>query len=208
VFWFALGSLAGGATLGVGLGVLAAVVRVVALPDAVAALLVAVIALVCAASDLRVGGFRLPAHTRQVNEDWFVSYRRWVYAAGFGWQLGVGLATFITTAAVYLMIAAAALTANVLGAFLVGIAFAAVRALAFMPARSLTTLDAVGALARRIESWGDASRILTAAAQCMVALAAVAIAGAPELAAAGGVVLAVGSVISLRRTQRGEVARA
>ena len=35
-----------------------------------------------------VGGFRLPSHTRQVNEAWLDEYRGWVYGGGFGWQIG------------------------------------------------------------------------------------------------------------------------
>jgi hypothetical protein len=37
---------------------------------------------------------------RQVNEDWLGRYRGWVYGAGFGVQLGAGLTTIVTTAAV------------------------------------------------------------------------------------------------------------
>ena len=76
-----------------------------------------------AASDARLAGFELPRHSRQVNEDWFGAYRRWVYASGFGWQIGVGLATYITTAAVYLTIAVAALTGEPLVALVLGVAF-------------------------------------------------------------------------------------
>ena len=51
----------------------------------------------------RVGGFRLPWHHRQVNEQWLDHYRPWLYGVGFGWQIGCGLATYIMTASVYLM---------------------------------------------------------------------------------------------------------
>ena len=37
---------------------------------------------------------------RQVNEDWLGRYRGWVYGAGFGFQLGAGLTTIVTTATV------------------------------------------------------------------------------------------------------------
>src|SRR4051794_33369808 len=36
---------------------------------------------------------RLPGPRRQVNEEWLREYRGWVYGAGFGGQLGVGVAT-------------------------------------------------------------------------------------------------------------------
>ena len=68
---------------------------------------------------LRGRGVRLPAsagsgfpiHRRQVNERWLDQYRSWVYGSGFGWQIGNGLSTYITTAAVYLMVVLGALTA-------------------------------------------------------------------------------------------------
>src|SRR4051794_12975770 len=48
---------------------------------------VAVVAGVAAVADLFVA--RLPGPRRQVDERWLVRYRGWVYAAGFGAQLGV-----------------------------------------------------------------------------------------------------------------------
>src|SRR3546814_11396773 len=89
--------------------------------------------------DLNLGGFRLPSHIRQVNERWLEQYRPWVYGGGFGWQIGVGLATYVTTAAVYLMVALAALTASPLLAFAVVTGFGFVRGLAVLLGRSLTS---------------------------------------------------------------------
>ncbi len=74
-----------------------------------------VAALVAAGSDSGVAGVRLPFHRRQVNERWLDRYRPWVYGAGFGWQIGCGLATYITSAAVYLMIVLGALTGQPAG---------------------------------------------------------------------------------------------
>lgn len=170
--WFVAGCLAGGATLGVGLAAAAALIGWASLSLTASAAVLAVVALVCAASDARLGGFHLPTHYRQVDDAWFQSYRRWVYASGFGWQLGVGLVTFIVTSAVYLMIIAAAFTGDAFAAFTIGVLFGAVRALAFIPARSLTTIDAVGVLHRRLEDWAGTSRALTIAAQCAIAVVA------------------------------------
>ena len=47
-------------------------------------------------------GRRIPSWHRQVNEDWLTEYRGWVYGLGFGLQLGLGVVTIVTTAAVYL----------------------------------------------------------------------------------------------------------
>src|SRR4051812_13372293 len=52
-------------------------------------------------------GRRIPSWHRQVNEDWLTQYRGWVYGVGFGVQLGIGVLTIVTTAAVYLTWAAA-----------------------------------------------------------------------------------------------------
>ncbi|MGH2895067.1 MAG: hypothetical protein ACRDPM_17625, partial [Solirubrobacteraceae bacterium] len=44
---------------------------------------------------------RLPTTRRQVNEDWLTRYRGWVYGVAFGAQLGTGVVTIVTSAAVY-----------------------------------------------------------------------------------------------------------
>ena len=91
--------------------------------------------LVAAVSDTGVAGVRLPIHHRQVNERWLDQYRPWVYGAGFGWQIGTGLVTYITTAAVYLMVVLGALTADPAVAFGLGVAFGALRGLAVLLTR-------------------------------------------------------------------------
>ena len=68
--------------------------------------------LVALAADRRLAGFQLPLHPRQVNELWLTRYRRWLYAVGFGAQIGSGFATYIMTAATYLMVVLAALTGS------------------------------------------------------------------------------------------------
>ena len=60
-------------------------------------------------------GRRLPTTRRQVNEDWMARYRGWVYGVAFGAQLSVGVATVVTSAAIY---------AAALGALLCGTAAA------------------------------------------------------------------------------------
>src|SRR5205085_11088620 len=46
-------------------------------------------------------GIAPPFFLRQVNEDWLGRYRSWLYASGFGWQVGAGVTTYIMTAAVF-----------------------------------------------------------------------------------------------------------
>src|SRR5918911_3529418 len=55
---------------------------------------------------------RLPTPRRQVNEDWLREYRGWVYGAGFGGQLGLGVTTIVTTSLVYVTLLAAFLSAS------------------------------------------------------------------------------------------------
>jgi hypothetical protein len=94
-------------------------------------------ALVAVASDSRLAGVVLPIHRRQVNERWLDRYRSWVYGAGFGWQIGCGLATYITSAAVYLMMVLAALTGRPVVALAVGTGFGFLRGLAVLLTRHL-----------------------------------------------------------------------
>jgi hypothetical protein len=149
--WFVLGAVLGGATLGLGMAALAVGASALELSDTTAMGLAAVLTAVSIASDLKLGGFRLPSHTRQVNETWLDQFRSWVYGGGFGWQIGVGLATYVTTSAVYLMIAMAALTGAPAVAFAIGTAFGLVRGLAVFVGRHLTTPERLFALHRRLE---------------------------------------------------------
>jgi len=54
----------------------------------------------------------VPGPRRQVNERWLDEYRRWIYATGFGAQLGIGVATIVVTSAVYGVWAAALVSAS------------------------------------------------------------------------------------------------
>jgi hypothetical protein len=110
--FYALGGLVGGLLTGLLAAVLAAAVAALDLSTDAALAIAAGGALVAATIDLGVTGIRPPFHRRQVNEDWLDQYRPWVYAGGFGVQIGCGLATYIMTASVFLVIGLAALTAH------------------------------------------------------------------------------------------------
>ena len=134
--WFVIGSTLGGATLG---GVMAAMaVFGRALPTAWLLPLGLCATLVTLAGELGVFGFRLPIHRRQVNERWLDQFRPWVYGAGFGWQIGSGLATYVVTPAVYLMIVLVALSGAPLAALAVGTGFGLVRGLTVLLGRRIT----------------------------------------------------------------------
>lgn len=199
VAWFVVGATLGGATLGLGAALLALGVDALALSDQ--ARLVAAVAAtaVALASDLALGGFRLPGHKRQVNETWLMQFRSWVYAGGFGWQIGVGLATYITTAAVYLMLALVALTASPAVAFAIVTGFGVVRGLAVLLGRNLTTPARMLALHRRLEE------LLPTAQRGVVLVQAVVLAVAAGAAwgpVAAGVLAVAGALAVVARRPR------
>jgi hypothetical protein len=137
--WFVVGSVLGGAVLGIFMALFAIAIGALATTGTELAMVAIVAGAITVAAEVRIGGFRLPVHHRQVNERWLDQFRPWVYGAGFGWQIGVGLATYIKTCAVYLMIVLAALTGSPVAALVVGITFGLVRGLAVFLGRHITT---------------------------------------------------------------------
>lgn len=198
--WFVVGAVVGGLTLGL-LAALGAVLVSAAGVAATTALgIAAVAAVVALGSDLAPFGVRLPWHGRQVNERWLDQYRAWVYGAGFGWQIGVGLATYITTAAVYLTILMAALTASPAVAVGVGAFFGLVRGLAILLGARLTDPQRLLAFHRRFEAWREPVRRVTIGVEALVALVAAGV----SWGAAGVVVtgLALASLVGLAVVSR------
>jgi hypothetical protein len=106
---------------------------------------------------------RVPTPHRQVNEDWLTLYRDWVYGLGFGFQLGFGLATIVTTASIFALIAAAALTGSVGGGVLVGVTFGALRSATVMLGARARTPEASGRLALTLERLERPAKIVTPA---------------------------------------------
>lgn len=187
VAWFVTGALLGGALLG-GASALGAWALSPFGAHRSALLAVAALAgLVTLAADLHLGGFALPMIPRQVNERWLMRYRRWLYASGFGVQIGLGIATYVMTAAVYLTIALAVLTASPALALLAGVTFGLVRGLAVLLTATVRDPEGLRRLHRRLEALAPWSVRTAAAVQ---ALAAVALAGVisplAAVAAAGG----------------------
>lgn len=204
--WFITGAVLGGATLGAGAAVLALGVRAADLSGDARLGIAAGLGAVTIASDLALGGFRLPSHTRQVNETWLDQYRSWVYGGGFGWQIGVGLATYVTTAAVYLMVALAALTASPQAAFVVVTGFGLVRGMAVLLGRNLTTPQRMMALHRRLdELLPAAQRAIVLVQATVVAVAAAATWGAAPAVVVG--LLAAGATIARQPRPATRVAR-
>lgn len=180
--WFVAGAATGGASLGLPVaGLAAAVGRLGPTPDA-RLWAAGGAALVAAVSDAGVARWRLPAHRRQVNERWLDGYRSWVYGAGFGWQIGAGVVTYITTAAVYLLVALAVLTGNPLVALALCAWFGLLRGLAVLLTRHLRSAADLLAFHRRFEAGLPRADRAVRAAELVVAVSAAAALARPAAA--------------------------
>ncbi|MDE0162383.1 MAG: hypothetical protein OXL98_11680 [Acidimicrobiaceae bacterium] len=165
VLWLGLGAVAGGGAVGAALGALGQV-SVAGVDGDVRLVVLAVACAAAAAWDL--SGRRLPGR-RQVNEDWLVAYRSWVYGAGFGVQLGAAAATVVDTALVPLFMLAALLSGEMAAGLLMGAAFGAVRGASLVLGRRVRTPDDLRRLHRRLDRHAD--RVRRAGAGVAAALA-------------------------------------
>jgi hypothetical protein len=196
--WYVTGSVLGGLTLGAAMALAALIVGAAGLSTTVILVAACAGALVAVASDAGAGGFHLPMHTRQVNEDWLDLYRGWVYGVGFGWQIGVGVGTFIMTAAVYLTIWLGALTASPFVALLLGGLFGLVRGLGILAARRCTTPDALSRLHQTLDRYDGVARRAVVVVEVGVAVLC-GFAASPLLGGAVAAVALVAGVVSERR---------
>jgi hypothetical protein len=171
-----VGAAAGGAALGGLLGAAGA-----PLPDGRVALVVALgIALAGAADEGGVGGLRIPTVHRQVDEGWLDRYRGWVYGVGYGFQLGLGVTTVVTTSAVYLTWALALLSGSGPAGALVGLVFGLTRGLAPLTTARIHRPEQLHRHHRRVAQLEPLTRRAAVAGQtavALVALAAVVVAG-------------------------------
>jgi sulfite exporter TauE/SafE len=119
---------------------------------------------------LDLGG-RLPTLRRQVNEDWLREYRGWVYGAGFGGQLGLGVTTIVTTSLVYVTLLAAFLSGGLARGAAVGAAFGLARGATLLAGARVTQPSDLTRLHRRIDRWRVPVRAGTLAAQVLLAAA-------------------------------------
>ncbi|HKZ19870.1 MAG TPA: hypothetical protein VJQ57_07160 [Acidimicrobiia bacterium] len=195
--WFLLGATVGGAMLGGLMAVLAAGWKGLGASVEEALAITTFATLVAVVSDGKLFGFQLPGHDRQVNERWLDQYRSWVYGGGFGWQIGVGFATYIMTAGLYLLVLVAAVGASISGALILGTVFGLVRGLAVFAAREVSSLAALNDLHRRFEQWRQPVRKITIGVIALIGLIAGLAAGSP-LALMGVVAVAAASVAAVR----------
>lgn len=144
---FAVGSIGAGALAGALTAALGALAPVGGSGRAIALAAVLAVALLYDATPLRA---RLPSTRRQVNEDWMARYRGWVYGFAFGAQLGVGVATIVTCAAIYATVAAALLSGDPAIGAVIGATFGALRALSLLPARRARDAQSLRELHRKL----------------------------------------------------------
>ena len=117
-----------------------------------------------------------PVH-RQVDDGWMARYRGWVYGAGFGFQLGLGVVTIVTTAAVPAAWLLALLTASPGAGAAVGLAFGLSRGLPVLATARVHTPGGLWSFQRRFQAGEAAARWATVAS-----LGALAAAGAWAMA--------------------------
>ena len=170
--WYVLGALVGGALLGLGCAVAAVGYGGLAAPSSVTWSVALVGATVAVFSDARVGGWSLPLHPRQVDERWVERYRRWLYASGYGVQIGTGFATYIMTAGVYLVALLAALTGSPAQAFAGGIVFGLTRGMCVLATAGARNAESIRWVIRRIDSWAGPSAYVSAGTCAVVGVLA------------------------------------
>ncbi len=159
VTWYVAGSLAGGLVTGGIAGALGVALAAVASPGAVTrAGLVTVASIAALVLELGAFGARLPSNRRQVDETWLTKYRPWVYGGGFGFQLGLGVVTIVTTATLYLTIVLAVLTGSFAGGLLIGATFGLARALPILLVHRADDPGTLRGVVRDVHSQGRVAR--------------------------------------------------
>ncbi len=172
---FVIGSSAAAAVLGAAAGGLGALLDALSLAPSPRLLVLVGAVLVGTALDLGLGGLRLPSVARQVNEDWMRRYRGWVYGVGFGFQLGLGVVTVVSTSAVYLTFLAAVLSGSPgLGA-LIGATFGFARAAVLFAAAGVNTPARLLSLGKRLARWRRPTALVAVSTQTVLAILALAV---------------------------------
>ncbi len=165
------GSVLGGSSIGAALGALGSVVpRSPRLALGALAAAAAVGLLV----ELGLAGARLPTNHRQVNERWLDQYRGWVYGLGYGFQLGLGVVTIVTSGLTYLALIAALLCHSWFGGLAIGATFGLVRSLPLLSAAGVGQTAALGHLLSRNDRWAPIARRIGLGGQLCALVAAIA----------------------------------
>lgn len=178
-FWltataYLLGSTLGGGALGTLLGLVGGWLA----PGGTTALvMLAAVAAAGLLHDVGPAGVHLPTPHRQVDENWLTTYRGWVYGLGFGAQLGVGVATIVTTGLVYLTWAAALLSGGATTGLAIGATFGAIRGAALLTVARVHTPEQLHATHRVLDrlrrAAGHAATLALTVGMVTTAIAAV-----------------------------------
>ncbi len=161
---YVAGSSLGGLTTGAVLGAVGS-----ALPT-----MLVVAALVCLTAAVADAAHRLPTMRRQVDEHWLGRYRGWVYGAGYGYQLGLGLVTIVTSASTYATFALCLLSGSAAAGAAIGLCFGLVRGLPLTQLRHADSPARLRTAAARLEALSTtASRATVAVLGAAAAVLAV-----------------------------------
>ena len=158
---YVVGSTVAGAVLGALLGLVGSPIE----SHLVGLGVVAAVAVVGLALDAHAFGLRVPGPRRQVNENWLVTYRGWVYGTGFGAQLGLAFLTIVTASATWVAFACALFAGNAGAGAVIGAVFGLARALPILSAARVRDPAALRALVRRLERVRPRVAVATTAVQ-------------------------------------------
>lgn len=162
VVFYVLGSALGGLLLGLVGGVLG----VLASPGAWRIPAIALVAAVGAIADLL--GKEPPSWRRQVDENWLSRYRGWVYGLGFGFQLGFGLVTIVTSASFYSLVALTILAGSLTTALSAGIVFGLARSVVILLGRRSRDPVSLRSAMRRLQDGLPIARTGVIASQALI----------------------------------------
>jgi hypothetical protein len=166
-----IGASLAGAALGALLGALGAQLAIGS-SERLAALGVAA-ALGLSGDLLLPGG--VPTHLRQVDERWLHRYRGWVYGLGFGGQLGLGVATVVTTSAVYLTILGETLAPSIVAGAVIGAIFGCIRGASVLLVAYVDTPARLLDFHRRVSTLERPAAAVTLTTQAILAAVAIAV---------------------------------
>jgi hypothetical protein len=144
---YVVASVLGGLTTGALLGLAGSLLQPLPLVAAAA----------CAVAAVADLAHRLPTLRRQVDEDWLTRYRGWVYGVGYGYQLGLGVVTIVTSAATYATVALCLLGGSLAAGAAIGTCFGLVRAMPLLLLRGATTPDRLRSVAAGLERLSSAA---------------------------------------------------
>ena len=117
-----------------------------------------------------------PAIRVRYDENWLTNYRDWVHGTGFGFQLGLGAVTIVTSASLYLTWLLELLLARPFASAVIGATFGLARALPLLTTASAIDPPSLRTAHRRWQAWQSPVSAATTAVSVL--------AGAALLAAA------------------------